>query len=156
MFDHCYKESCQEWIEGFLKWQKGKRPDLWTKGEDPEMYWDWSGSPPDIEYYRPDWDEKDMTWYQVYETISEGTPVTPPFATKKELVDYLVENGDFWCQADAKLGRSYPCKKPTREQAQGMVDTGWAMSGIITNGKLHGPYEQQDLKVKEAKNDKSS
>lgn len=53
--------------------------------------------PPEREYYRS-WKDEDATWFQVWETVSEGTPVTPPFATKEELIDYLVANGDFWDQ----------------------------------------------------------
>jgi len=45
---------------------------------------------PDPEYYS--FYNKDAleNWFQVYETVSKGTPVTPPFKTKGELVDYLV------------------------------------------------------------------
>jgi hypothetical protein len=33
--------------------------------------------------------DKEATWFQAWETVTEGTPVTPPFATTDELVDYL-------------------------------------------------------------------
>ena len=42
--------------------------------------------------------DKEATWFQAWETVTEGTPVTPPFATTDELVDYLVTRGDFWDQ----------------------------------------------------------
>jgi hypothetical protein len=53
---------------------------------------DWG--PPDPAYYRP-WKDDEATWYQVWETESEGTPISPPFATREELVEYLVNNGGF-------------------------------------------------------------
>ena len=59
---------------------------------------DWHREFPDPESYRPRWKRGEATWYQVYETVSEGTPVTPPFETREELVEYLVERGDFWDQ----------------------------------------------------------
>ena len=31
--------------------------------------------------------------WQVWETVSGGSPVTPVFASAEELIDYLVENG---------------------------------------------------------------
>jgi hypothetical protein len=33
-------------------------------------------------------------WYQVWETVSEGSPVSPAFATAQELVFFLVTYGD--------------------------------------------------------------
>jgi len=73
--------------------------------------------------YVPDWDKAE--WYQVYETVSEGTPVTPPFETKAELVDYLVENGTFW------NSEGY-----AREAAEKFVDAGWVPSMIMTGGQM--------------------
>lgn len=31
--------------------------------------------------------------YQIWETISEGSPITPVFKTKEDLIDYIVNNG---------------------------------------------------------------
>lgn len=64
-------------------------------------------------------------WWQVWETVSEGSPVTPAFATAEELVDYLVKNGDAWCQ---KRPDERP---PTREAAENFVKhAGWVPSGM--------------------------
>jgi hypothetical protein len=38
---------------------------------------------------------EEPTWYQVYENVTEGTPVTPPFATKEALIFYLCNYGTF-------------------------------------------------------------
>ena len=57
--------------------------------------------------------------------MSEGTPVTPPFATREELIDHLVEGGDDW---DRKRGRpGY-----SRESATAFVNAGWAPSFVVT------------------------
>lgn len=91
---------------------------------------------PDPDDYFPSWPEGVATWFQVYQTVSEGTPVSPPFATREELVDYLVANGDFWDQARRKNGRfgGMDCRPWTREQATRFVfDTGWAPSLIVTH-----------------------
>ena len=79
----------------------------------------------------------------MYETVSEGTPVTPPFATKEELVEYLIEHGDFWDQKRRKEGNTImPCDPWTREQAETFVnDTEWAPSGMIINGKYMSGIE---------------
>lgn len=61
---------------------------------------EWHGEAPDPEYYRPRWTADEATHYQLYETVSEGTPLSPPFASKAELVEYLVERGDGWGKPD--------------------------------------------------------
>lgn len=67
---------------------------------------------------------------ETYETVSEGTPITPPFETKEELVEWMSNNKDFW-------GYQW-----TKEQAENFViNTGWAMSGIIKNGEIKKGYE---------------
>jgi excisionase family DNA binding protein len=61
-----------------------------------EQYWPSSspfhpgGAPPDPDSYRQqDWSDDEATAYQVYETVSEGTPVSPVFQTEQELIDWL-------------------------------------------------------------------
>lgn len=126
LHDKSYQQAAAEWRKEFAEWESGERQAyLAENGEDYE-YWDYNGMPPDKEYYRPDWKPEEMTWFQIYETVSEGTPVTPPFATKQELVDYLVANGDFWDQQRGDGGWS-------RENAERFVDVGFAMSMTVTH-----------------------
>ena len=89
------------------------------------------GTPPDPKYYRPEWDEE-PTWFQVYETVSEGTPVTPPFATRDELIVYLVENGDYWDQKRSGLNVGKPWE--VRAAQEFVNNVGWAPSGVILDG----------------------
>jgi len=107
-------------------------------------YWDYFGNPPDPEYYRTYKDE-DATWFQLYETVSEGTPVTPPFETKEELADYLAENGDFWDQKrrkDPNRTGGMDCKPWGKEQAYKFVmGNGWAPSFVMTGGKFKSGVE---------------
>lgn len=130
LFDTPYIEAMNQWIIEHELWEKGEHPDQ-KNGECGEYryYAQWARNPPDVEYYRPDWKPEEMTWFQVYETVSEGTPVTPPFATREELVDYLVTNGDYWDQyRDAEVPWS-------RKQAEAFVfGGGSAPSLIIENG----------------------
>jgi hypothetical protein len=142
MYDESYIEALNEWIKSHNLWESGKHPDqIDGSGKDCRHYANWAGDPPDVDYYRPDWKEEEMSWYQVYETVSEGTPVSPPFKTQEELIDYLVENGDFWDQERRKdTRRSYfsmSCDPWSRKQAESFVmGSGWAPSGIIKDGKF--------------------
>lgn len=91
------------------------------------------------------------TWWQVYETVSEGTPVTPPFATREELVEYLVENGDFWDQQrraeGPRGGFQMPCEPWSGKSAEAFVmGSGWAPSMVISGGVVRsgvGDFEAE-------------
>lgn len=99
LYDQDFDTAAKEWIAALTAWETGTDPDRAEYGDnETRYYWEWNGSPPERADYRPKWTDGEATWFQVYETVSEGTPVTPPFATKEELVDYLVSNGDYWDQ----------------------------------------------------------
>mgnify|MGYP001013563247 CR=1 FL=1 len=124
MFDQTFATAAAEWKAEFAKWEAGERPDYCSEESAALQYWEWSGAPPKREYYRP-WEDDEATWFQVWETVSEGTPVTPPFATTQELADYLVENGDFWDQKRGDGGW-------LRDNAEKFVTAGWAPSFVVT------------------------
>ena len=127
MFDESYEDAARRWKDDFAAWERGERPSYWSADEGPAEFWDWEGMPPRDEHYRPAWPDGAATWMQAYETVSEGTPVSPPFATPEELVDYLVEHGDFWCQQRPDES------PPSREAAEAFVRGGWAPSMMIAH-----------------------
>lgn len=138
--DRSHTEDMDEWIEEYQLWKEGKHS-AQIEGEyvkEGDSYVSYAGGPPDPEYYRPEWNEEEATWYQVYETVSEGTPVTPPFENQSELIDYLVENGDYWDQSRRKEGiTNMNCEPWTREQAEKFVyGSGWVPSLVFTGGEV--------------------
>jgi len=137
-----YSKAIGDWIRAHDQWKAGvhedqaKRPEYRTKYPHYAQY---AGNPPSVEYYRPEWPEwpeDQMTWFQVYETVSEGTPVTPPFATREELVEYLVANGDYWDQQRRAEGRpAKECGPWSRVNAERFVfGEGSIPSMIIDHG----------------------
>lgn len=146
MFDRTFESAAEDWKAEFVKWQDGERPSYYSEeeGEPKPEFWEYHGMPPEREYYRP-WEDEEATWFQVWETVSDGTPVTPPFATKEELIDYLVANGDFWDQKrreEKKHGRhvSMDCEPWSRKAAEAFVNgPGWAPSMVMdANGLRSG------------------
>jgi hypothetical protein len=127
MLDQDMESALDAWIEEYDLWKKGEHPD--QPQPDCQYLWDWNGGPPNSDWHRPEFTEK-PTWFQVYETVSEGTPVTPPFATKDELIDHLVKYGDAWDQKRGHGGWSH-------ENAKQFVDRGFAMTGMFTGGKFY-------------------
>lgn len=133
MFNETFASAAAEWKANFAAWERGERPKHFSDESRNLEYWEWENGPPDRAYYRP-WQDDEATWFQVWETVSEGTPVTPPFATKVELVDYLATHGDFW---DQKRGDG-PWPRGTAEK---FVGAGWAPSMMVTGGHVIAPRE---------------
>ncbi len=74
------------------------------------------------------WEAKELPigdWWQVWENVSEGSPITPAFATKEELVDYLVNYGE---QGSGEVWR--------REAAEKFVGVGHAFSMVVKNNEV--------------------
>lgn len=142
LYDKPFAATMREWIKDWEAWEAGTHEDFAKHGKQYPNYWDWASGPPDPHYYRPDWKEGEATWFQVYETVSEGTPVTPPFATKDELIDYLARNGDFWDQIRAKEGRlDRSTAAWGREAAQRFVEAEWAPSMMIVGKTILEPRD---------------
>lgn len=91
MHDETFEETSRKWKEGYAAWEAGTHESLsyYREQDRDTQYWEYD-SPPDRELCRPAFTEE-PTWFQVYQTVSEGTPVTPPFATREELVEYLID-----------------------------------------------------------------
>jgi hypothetical protein len=50
------------------------------------------GCAPDRREYMPSWPKEQCTHYMIYEDTSEGTPISPAFATPEELAHWLADN----------------------------------------------------------------
>ena len=136
MYDRTFDECFSEWLANFDRIRSGNMTEFEHECY-PNGLADWlqdEGMPPDPAYYRP-WKDDEATWYQLWETVSEGTPVSPPFATKEELIDYLAKNGDFWDQKRGDLPWGH-------KRAERFVNgPGWAPSFVIKHGKFMSGVE---------------
>lgn len=130
VFDRDYIDSLNQWWANHQLWQDGNHPDQLSGSatkDDARFFAQWDGDPPSVEYYRFYRDE-DCTHFQMYETVTEGTPTTPVFATLQELEDYLVDVGEM---AGTRWQRKY-----SREGAKAFCMGGYAPSMMIIPG--HG------------------
>lgn len=90
---------------------------------------------PNPEHYMPVFDvpESDLGWV-LYETVSEGTPVTPIFKTAEELVDHLATVGQDWDQVPMR-----------RASAEAIVGQGGTIGSFIgMNGQLFDSTKDAD------------
>jgi hypothetical protein len=84
--EHWY-QCCVAWHESLIKYRN---------------YWEWNSGPPNPDDYMPHFGE-DATHYQLYETTTEGTPISPVFASMDELLDWAAEHASWF--ADMKADR---------------------------------------------------
>lgn len=132
MYDERFEDRFDRWLSDFDRIRAGNLDDLERECY-PRGLADWlldDGAPHDPAYYRP-WSDDEATWYQAWETVSEGTPVSPPFATQDELIDYLAKHGDFW---DQKRGDT---PSPRAAYEKFVKETGWAPSMVlVADGRI--------------------
>lgn len=120
LYNESFQTAFTDWYNGLERWLKGASDDyddrFYTR--DARGYTEYAGSSPSPEYYRErDWSEEEAMCYQIYQTVSEGTPVSPVFETLDALENWLVEQGY------------------TRTAANNFCKAGWAMSASFEPGK---------------------
>jgi|GEM_PF-1329355 len=90
MYGQTYSDACDEWLQELSDWESGKHPG--RKDSEVRYYWDYEGPPPDFMSYFPDFDQP-RTAFQIYENTSEGTPISPIFINKDEMMQWLLNQG---------------------------------------------------------------
>lgn len=127
-----FNKRLAAWDEENTKWQEGLRRDY---GDDKDTwvpvdakyigtpFSEWDGERPDQKDYMPDWPEAERTHIQMYETCTEGTPISPVCATPEECARWLADN-----EASA-----FGHMTATYEQWLATCKRGWAPSAIGTS-----------------------
>ncbi len=120
-FDGSYQKAAADWHAGYAAF----KPDDICK-----HYWEYANTPDEdgYMYYAPP-DPETLTHFQMYETTSEGTPISPVFASVEELARWLADTG---ASAFGRMTATY-------EEWLATCKRGWAMSAAIgPNGLTSG------------------
>lgn len=133
-----FAEAEKEWNEGYALWLTGF-VNSYTDGgivpidvtEHGHRWSDWHGSRPSPDDYMPDWPEEQRTHYMMYEDTSEGTPISPAFATPEELARWLADNG----------ASSFGSSTATYEQWLRVCNGGFAPSMVLDGNGLRSGVE---------------
>ena len=124
-YDQDFASACDEWKKGFAAWE------VLPEQENCE-FWEWNGDPPDRAYYREAvWTDEERTHYQMYETTSEGTPISPVMESPEELARWLVDN-----DASAFAGEAASYEAWLR-----LCNGGYACSAVISADGLQSGVE---------------
>lgn len=103
MYDCDFLSEARKWMDEAIAWDNGTHP---KKGDsDCLFFWQYS-NPPDEETCRPAF-TSEPTAYQIYETVSEGTPTSPVFQNTDEMRKWLIGEGHSPETADAFIKRGW-------------------------------------------------
>lgn len=138
LFDGGYAKAAADWAEEKAQWDAGYKrdyggPSKWApKGDDHNCsFEEWCGEEPQPDRYMPEWPADQRTHLMMYETTSEGTPISPAFATPEELARWLADNG---ASSFGRMTASY-------EEWLSVARGGWAPSMVIAGGVLMSGVE---------------
>ncbi len=135
-------ELKQPFAEVLAEWQRGLK--LWLRGEHPTQieyrdrgdresymrptrrrYEEWDAGPAPLESdYMPYWPPEQRTHWQMYECTTEGTPISPVFATPEKLARWLAENAEAWGDGG------------TYEEWLSMIDARSAPTFVVQDGEV--------------------
>jgi len=108
-----YDEDLKSWMEYKEKYKKEE----------------FSEEKPNPKDYMPNWPKEERTHLQMYETTSEGTPISPVMETPEELARWLADNK---ASVFADMTASY-------DDWFAMIKAGWAPSAVVgPNGMISG------------------
>lgn len=101
-----YNQRVERWDRERAKWDEGMvynygfmyhgEPNEWKPKSDAALkcagFEEWDGKRPRPEDYMPDWPAEERTHYQMYETCSEGSPISPVMESPEALARWLADN----------------------------------------------------------------
>ena len=115
------KEQVPDWHTGRMK-EKFWRPSYADEESRALAYEQFKRQRPHRDDYMPNWPKSERTHFMMYEDTSEGTPISPAFATPEELAQWLADTGA------SAFGSSTETYDGWLRVAKG----GWAPSAIYT------------------------
>ena len=124
LYDGSFREALREWNEENAKWSRGEFPEYADEEHKLMSYSEWNGDQPKRCDYMPEWPDEQRTHLMMYETTSEGTPISPAFETPEELARWLADTGA------SAFGSSTASYEGWLRVAQG----GYAPSAVSVNG----------------------
>lgn len=89
LMDGYYGDAIAEWIANHNLWLEGKHP---NQDVDYKFYGEYENAPNPECYRLVKWENGEDNCFQIYETVSEGTPRSPVFETLADMESWLIAN----------------------------------------------------------------
>ncbi|MEN5130699.1 hypothetical protein [Elizabethkingia anophelis] len=112
LIEGSFSQALSNWEFEEEQWKKGFVQSFgsgWKEKDDEHRgyrYEDWAGSKPEKDHYMPEWTDQEKTHIQLYESTSEGTPLSPVFAKEDfdKLCEWAAENATTFANFKATKG----------------------------------------------------
>lgn len=106
--------------------------------DDPAMFDNEDGKGPQkprAEDYMPEWAESEKTHFQMYENVTEGTPLSPPMESPEKLARYLADTG----------ASAFGSQTATYEEWLATINAGSCCAALIAPGAgvMTGPAAEK-------------
>jgi hypothetical protein len=101
LLDESFSEALAKFEAEERLWEAGThefQTKYGYKKEEFENFGEVDAPKPTPDRYRPDWKPGEATGFQLYQTVDEGAPISPVFATAEELIQHVTTKGDDWDQ----------------------------------------------------------
>jgi hypothetical protein len=126
LLDNDIQSAYEEWQESLNKWLLGThqeqiehRYDFYDYAPTYAAFVEREGRSPDPDCHRArKWHAEEATAYQIYETVTEGTPVSPVFPDEAAMIAWLIEQGH------------------SEHVARDFLRYGSVPSGVVVNGSF--------------------
>lgn len=108
LYDEAFDDAIATWMKEATDWvarvRAGETVEHWYADDETEAMWAranpfrayalWWDAPPDPNTYR-DRFAGEPTAYQVYETVTEGTPISPVFTAEDDLIAWMMQDHQY-------------------------------------------------------------
>lgn len=94
LFGGSWSANARRWDARKARWDAGERPDYAGPEHTTLSYEDWDGARPFVDEYMPDWPMAERTHFQLYECVTEGTPVSPVFDSVEAMIRWHADQGE--------------------------------------------------------------
>ncbi len=131
LHDRTFKEVAEEWWSSAVAWHKGDVSEIDEKYRKKyPWYWQFNGDPPTSIYYRDEFTAP-ADCFQIYENVSEGTPVSPVFDSIDDMIAWMTQPIDR--SSPYNVGKDWQTMQGmTIEQAKKFCQDGSSPSLIFT------------------------
>ena len=142
-----FSKQLADWKEAFIHFEAGEIED-WKPGAtvkkwkqksqsalDCASYAEWAGDCPKKSEYMPEWKDGEATMLCMYEDTTEGTPISPAFATPEELARWLTDN----------RSSAFGSSTASYEQWLATCKLGWAVSAVVADGHMMSGVEYNNV-----------
>ena len=112
LFDGSFEDAAKDWDDECAKWNSGDFPSYASEENKGLTFIEWNAERPCPDEYMPTWSKSEAVKFMMYETTTEGTPISPAFDTPEDLAMWLYVNSASSFGSSTASYSVYPSEVP--------------------------------------------